>query len=64
MFKVRWARAAQDELTNLWLQADSATRKAITVASQSVEIHLAANASEIGESREPSLRIVVDGPFG
>jgi hypothetical protein len=32
MFRVRWERAALDELAALWTQADSAARRAITAA--------------------------------
>lgn len=39
-FEVRWKRAARDELTKLWLDAQPATRKAITQASHQIDCEL------------------------
>lgn len=40
MFQVEWLQIALDELTNLWTQADSIQRQAITAASHVLEQRL------------------------
>ena len=52
MFKVRWERSALDELTNLWLQAGSAMRAAITAATHDLDEHLQTDPLRDSESRE------------
>lgn len=60
-YRVRWSRAAEDELTRIWLRATN--RAAITAAAQSIDARLAANASNEGESRPHGLRIIFASPL-
>jgi len=52
------------ELTSLWLQADSATRQAITGAAHIIDQELSTNAQELGESRGDEDRIFFVYPLG
>lgn len=63
MFRVRWGRRALDELTNLWTQADSATRRAITSASYTVDQRLRHSPQQEGESRSRGRRITFVPPL-
>jgi hypothetical protein len=64
MFTIRWRRSARDELATRWINADSALRKAITVATYAIEKALAQNPEEKGESRPNSRRIYFHAPLG
>jgi hypothetical protein len=64
MYTVRWKRSARDELTDLWLQADPATRQAITRASHQVDQRLAHDPDTVGESRPNGRRIFFCRPLG
>jgi plasmid stabilization system protein ParE len=64
MFRVVWLQAALDELTTIWLQADSAARQAITAAAHTIDQELAANPHEQGESRGDDERIFFALPLG
>ena len=57
MFRIRWQRRALDELTDLWTQADSALRQAITAASHTIDQRLQADPNNEGESRSRGRRI-------
>jgi hypothetical protein len=37
MFQVEWLQSALDELAAIWMQADSALRQAITVATHQID---------------------------
>jgi hypothetical protein len=63
MFKVRWQRRALDELANCWLHADSASRHAITAASQDIDQRLRQDPSHEGESRSRGRRITFVPPL-
>ena len=63
MYRVRWARTAKDELTALWLQADSATRQAITAATHQIDQALRTNPLNQGESRDEARRIMFVDPL-
>jgi hypothetical protein len=39
-YRVRWRRRALNRLTTLWLQSDSAMRKALTAASNAIDQEL------------------------
>ncbi len=63
MFRVDWLQVALDELTNLWIQADSTQRRAITAASQVVEQRLSNDPANEGESRPGGRRITFVPPL-
>jgi plasmid stabilization system protein ParE len=63
MFRVRWERRALDELTDLWTQADSVLRQAITAASHAVDQRLQADPNGEGESRARGRRITFVPPL-
>lgn len=64
MFTVRWKPSARDELTDLWVNADSALRRAITQASDRIDRRLAADPLNTGESRPNGRRIYFHSPLG
>jgi mRNA-degrading endonuclease RelE of RelBE toxin-antitoxin system len=63
-FEVRWKRAARDELTKLWLDAQPATRKSITKASHQLDYELQYAPDTKGESRDKGRRIFHVSPLG
>jgi len=63
MSRVEWLQIALDELTNLWIQADSTQRQAITRASQVVEQRLRSDPVNEGESRSGGRRITFVSPL-
>ena len=63
MFRVRWERRALNELANLWTQADSAQRQAITAASQAIDQRLRRDPRNAGESRSGGRRILFAPPL-
>jgi plasmid stabilization system protein ParE len=64
MFTVRWKRSAQNELTSLWVEADSEQRRAITRAAQAIDHQLQTDPSNQGESRPNGRRILFTPPLG
>ena len=64
MFTIRWRRSARDELATRWIDADSALRKAITVATHEIEKELSKNPETKGESRPNDRRIFFYAPLG
>ena len=64
MYRVEWMQFALDELTQNWLKSDPPVRKAITVASESIEKQLRLNPQDAGESRSPDYRILIETPLG
>ena len=64
MFTVTWTQSASDQLADIWLKAVSPIRDEITKYVQNLDRHLRANADRLGESREASVRILTDTPFG
>lgn len=64
MFQVRWKQSALDELAELWIQADSATRKIITAATNQLDQELAQDPQNVGESRSGFERICFLFPLG
>lgn len=57
MFQVLWEKAALNELTALWLRADSVTRKSITAAVAVIDDRLKLDADTEGESRDGTQRL-------
>ena len=51
MYEVRWRQDALDDLTTIWLQADSATRQEITSAAHAIDLTLQSDPFQDSESR-------------
>jgi hypothetical protein len=64
MFTVLWADAALNELANLWVQADSSLRKAITAATNQIDKRLQKDPHNEGESRGGQARVLFEFPLG
>ncbi len=64
MYRIEWMQFALDELALNWLKSDPLTRKAITVASESIEKQLRLNPQDAGESRNADFRILIEMPLG
>jgi hypothetical protein len=64
MFEVRWVQSALDDLTRVWLEADSTQRRMITAATSEIDAHLRETPFQIGESRRGNLRILLLSPIG
>ena len=64
MFRVRWEETALNELTSLWLGADSMMRQAITAATHRIDQQLRADPLEHSESRPGGRRILFISPLG
>ena len=63
MFRLDWLQPALDELTNIWLQADTSLRLAITRATHEIERRLLTNPSNEGESRAQGQRLTFVQPL-
>ena len=63
MFRVEWLQTALNELAAVWLQADSAQRKAITTAAQAIDKLLQRSPQREGESRAHGQRILFEPPL-
>jgi len=63
MYRVEWLQTAMDELGHVWMQADSALRKAITVASHQIDKRLQSDPENVGESRPGNRRIEFIAPL-
>lgn len=64
MFQIEWLAPALNELTDLWLTADSATRRAIRDSVSTIEGRLQRDPYSHGESREGSERVIFFDPVG
>jgi hypothetical protein len=64
VFSVRWVRSALDGLANVWLEADSAERRAITAATLEFDSRLQLEPQSEGESRPHHRRIMFVAPLG
>ena len=64
MFRVEWVQSAHDELTAIWVQADSTLRPAITAAANHIDLLLRADPFSDSESRPEGRRILFVAPFG
>jgi hypothetical protein len=63
-YMVIWMRKALDELTNLWMNADSETRDEITAAAHRIDAKLLDQPETKGESRADGERILIERPLG
>jgi hypothetical protein len=63
MFRVEWLRDAVDELTELWIEADSPLRQAITEATHALDQELEADPYRRSESRDGDVRITFAHPL-
>jgi hypothetical protein len=57
MFRVEWLRVAVGELAELWIEADSPFRQAITEATHALDQELQADPFRASDSREGEVRI-------
>lgn len=64
MFHVEWVQKALDELTVIWMQADSALRKAITAATHALDQQLQSDPYSQSESRDGKQRVMFASPLG
>jgi hypothetical protein len=63
MWAVVWLQSADNELAAAWLQADAATRQAITAASHVIDERMSQNPLTEGESRDENTRVTFEGPL-
>ena len=63
MYQVRWEGAAIEELTQIWTEADSSVRQAVTDAVSTLDQELQHNAPTVGESRSEGRRICFVPPL-
>jgi hypothetical protein len=63
MFRVEWLREAVGELAELWIEADSPFRQAITEATHALDQELQADPFRVSESREGDVRISFSKPL-
>lgn len=63
-FDLRWKKIARDELAQIWLDADSETRKQISRSCHLLEVDLRKNPLQVGESRPGNRRIGFESPLG
>lgn len=61
-YSVIWSPDAEEELTDIWLNA--ADRKAVHLASESLNRRLMRDADQAGESRGAGRRIIFAAPLG
>jgi plasmid stabilization system protein ParE len=64
MFRVRWEEAAENELTTLWTDAESALRQLITETVSQIDRQLEADPLAQSESRSEGRRILFSSPLG
>jgi hypothetical protein len=64
MFRVRWQESALNELTTLWMGANSILRQGITAASNQTDQRLQTDPLGEGESRPERRRILFNPPLG
>jgi plasmid stabilization system protein ParE len=63
MTRVRWEGRALNELTDMWANASSAERRAITDASHKIDQRLGTNPTSDSESRPGGRRITFVAPL-
>ncbi|HEX7449373.1 MAG TPA: type II toxin-antitoxin system RelE/ParE family toxin [Pirellulales bacterium] len=63
MFSVEWLQSALNDLTNVWVSADSSMRRAITGAANQIEQLLTTAPEQQGESRVGGRRILFVKPL-
>lgn len=62
-FELEWDPAAENELTEIWLPADSELRRAITEATHTIDRSLTKDPLNEGESRPNNQRIMFQTPL-
>ena len=62
-FTVTWNHRTQNELADLWANADSPSRQAITRASHHIDQLLADDPELVGESRSAGRRVLFERPL-
>jgi len=63
MFQVEWLGTALDDLSGIWLQADSELRAAVVSATNEIDRRLAADAHGEGEQRPGRQRFTFVAPL-
>jgi hypothetical protein len=63
MFQVAWLREAVDELADIWIKADSPSRKAITKVTHILDQELKVDPLRQSESRAGNVRILFADPL-
>jgi hypothetical protein len=63
MFQVKWLQEALDELTRIWMQADSSLRQAITAATHTLDQELQTDPYRESESRDDDERLLFAYPL-
>ncbi len=63
MYHVEWRDVAVSDLTDGWLNADSALRAEITAAVQEIDRRLLRDPDQAGESRKPGTRVLILNPL-
>lgn len=64
MFRVHWVPAALDELTAIWMKADTPLRQAITAATHAIDEQLRMDPIGSSESRPEGRRVLLVAPVG
>ena len=64
MFRVRWEKTALNELSTLWIGAESIMRQQITTATHQIDQQLQADPLGQSESRPGGRRILFASPRG
>ncbi len=64
MFRVEWLQTALDQLSSIWIQADSGLRQAITAASHQIDEQLQTDPYASSESRSEGRRVSFSFPLG
>jgi hypothetical protein len=64
MFSVRWKRSALNDLAELWTDADSEFRNALTKATNEIDTLLRNDPANQGESRPGGRRVMHNSPLG
>lgn len=62
-FSLQWKHTATDELAEIWMSADSATRQRITAAANEVDRLLRSDPEEHSESRDADRRVMFVAPL-
>lgn len=62
-FTVTWTASAENKLAELWNDADSTSRSAITKAANRIDKQLATDPQSQGESRSEGRRILIEPPL-
>jgi hypothetical protein len=63
-FRVRWSKRALGSLAQIWLQADSPTRQAVTDASRQIDNLLSIDPFAKSDSREQRQRVLLVATLG